>query len=656
MKKEEVKEETLDKKEEVEQNENVQEEKLSMRDKVLLLIKHLLVFVIFAMVSYISIHALKESNMFRYNFTEQRVNALELGIFTLLFMFYTNFNSKGKFDIFHKIKIIVPIIGAFLIGYFNRDYIYTTAILAEVLLLNLTTEIYSRKFPKLAYILNSIFSVLIMIQIGVKFFGGTYISVIMLSNLDSIRDIGGNAIKYILAIIGVLVVSFLPLKKSTKSLKIELLMLIETIIYTVFLTINIKYVFYTIYNYKLVYEDMQNYMNEVHSLETLKVEPSEFYHNEVKDYIAKPDNLPDKPNVIYVFTEGLSNYVVQYEDLMPTVKDLKCKGITFNNYFNHTFATYRAIIGQLYSGYQYHNYDANPLISMQSLLSEKGYQSAFINVEPDNKEFTRYLKALKFDKYYDMKEYKNSTEGFVKGHLSDKLAYEELYNKAIELNNEGKPFVLGIYTLGTHVTFDGIYHKDYDNAVHNKFNDLDYALKEFLEKFENGPLFDNTIFVFTADHATYEDIDYKVAFPNSNRALAVIDTMPLVIYHKGIEHQELDAKGRNTLDFAPTVLDYIDESGPNYFLGESLFSGEDGGTFLDRSFFDGGTVIQSDKNGILEIHKSGDVYDTGKRYIALVLTKNKLKESIQEDLIDNSVKRTTSENKIENLVKNLIEE
>lgn len=33
--------------------------------------------------------------------------------------------------------------------------------------------------------------------------------------------------------------------------------------------------------------------------------------------------------------------------------------------------------------------------------------------------------------------------------------------------------------------------------------------------------------------------------------------------------------GRNTLDLAPTLLDYLDISAPNHFLGTSLFADEE---------------------------------------------------------------------------------
>lgn len=37
------------------------------------------------------------------------------------------------------------------------------------------------------------------------------------------------------------------------------------------------------------------------------------------------------------------------------------RSFNFINYYNHTAATYRGLIGQLYSGHQYNNNDENTL-------------------------------------------------------------------------------------------------------------------------------------------------------------------------------------------------------------------------------------------------------------------------------------------------------
>ena len=144
----------------------------------------------------------------------------------------------------------------------------------------------------------------------------------------------------------------------------------------------------------------------------------------------------------------------------------------------------------------------------------------------------------------------------------------------MDLENGGKPFLLTMYTVGTHISFDGIYNKYGDgyNKILNKFYDMDIQFGNFMEKFNNSKLANDTIVVFTADHGSVAEVEYKSTFENHGRNHYGLDRIPLFIYYKGIMPERIDAESRTSIDFAPTLLDYLDISAPNYFLGESLFS------------------------------------------------------------------------------------
>ena len=62
--------------------------------------------------------------------------------------------------------------------------------------------------------------------------------------------------------------------------------------------------------------------------------------------------------------------------------------------------------------------------------------------------------------------------------------------------------------------------------------------------------------------------------------------IPFIIYHKGIDAKQIDAMGKNSLDLAPTILDYIDkEKHENYFLGDSLFTNTKGKSIFDTYYY-----------------------------------------------------------------------
>ncbi|MCR4587345.1 MAG: LTA synthase family protein [Lachnospiraceae bacterium] len=427
--------------------------------------------------------------------------------------------------------------------------------------------------PVAGNIINGLLLLFFNIQQAVLFFGTTYVSTVMLSNLASIEDLQGKAVFYIGAVVLVLVITFLPLKRipwdKVKEARVLALVLFVYLVVALFLGKR-GYTPYSAY--------MELIRDEIAMRQTSDIAPEEagamFYKEGICDGVSKPANLPAKPNVILIFTEGLSQSIVEDpRQVMPNVAALEAKSLYFNNYFNHTFATYRGLIGQLYSGYQDINESSNSLISLQSILKEQGYRTSFINPEPDNPEFTEYLNHLGFD------EVVGSVEQIANGqtnYFSDKESYEMLFEHCLEQQAAGEPFFTAIYTFGTHASLDSMDEKfgDGKDTELNKFYDVDHQLGVFLEKYENSDLAKDTIIVYTADHATYADLYFMQAFPDYVRADEIVDEMPLMIYYPGIKAEQVNVYGRNSLDLAPTLLDYLDISAPNYFLGTSLYDPE----------------------------------------------------------------------------------
>ena len=139
---------------------------------------------------------------------------------------------------------------------------------------------------------------------------------------------------------------------------------------------------------------------------------------------------------------------------------------------------------------------------------------------------------------------------------------------------------------------------DGEDALLNRFYNFDYYFNEFIKKFEKSDFAANTILIFTSDHATFEDSDFKAAYPDYRRANSDVDTMPLFFYYKGVKPETVDAEGRNSLSMAPTLLDYIDVSKPNYFLGQSLFYYKDNNNSFDTVFHDNSYILSTDFGSI----------------------------------------------------------
>lgn len=479
----------------------------------------------------------------------------------------------------------------FLILFLQVTYIYTKPIFilvgfVELALVLLVSGYIVSRNKLLGYLINFILLLIIGIEIIVYRFAGNYVSLIMVTNLESIQGISGKTILYLLYIIPFIVALCIPTpkierrfyKSFSKCGLVCVLLLTEFIIWNS--GENASPIENSILLFRNIYARQERYNKIAQSGNSdFEMLDSMFYKDTIGNYVSSPLQK-QKPDVVLIFTEGLSQNIIDDErNIMPNVRMYEDKALNFTNYYNHTAATYRGLIGQLYSGHQYNNNDVNTLISLQKIMHDNGYQTTLINTEPNNQDFTNYLKAFDFDRIVAS----SNTDTW----LRDDEAYELLENEVKECYENGKPDFTVIYTFGTHATFDesNVKYGNGKNGLLNRFANADYYFGEFMKNFENNDKYNDLVIVFTTDHCTYEDEDFIRTFePSYTREDYFCDRIPLLIWYNKIEAQEINAEGRNSLCFAPTLLDFLDIDGDNYFLGDSLFSNNDVNNLIDKVY------------------------------------------------------------------------
>ena len=521
---------------------------------------------------------------------------------------------------------------------------YIVVALAEVVLIALVTNLLCHVKSWLGYLFNAPALLLMNVQFGVLYWGSTFVSAVMLANLDSVNAISGKFFIYGLTIVMVLLFSLLPVcsvpgsKKTTLALGIVTVILYAGIIFTGVIEYSPYRAIFKLYQQmernkqadNAVVEAMSSMVVSGESDMEQSLEENEFYLDSVSDYITKPEEIPENPNVILIFVEGMSQNIIEDpRNIMPNVSALQDNSINFTNYYNHTFATYMGLSGQLYSDYQRENYDVNPLVSVQDIFKSYGYRTTFINAEPENVEFSEYLSNFGFD---ELLADKSRVDGMADA-LSDKAAYEMLFETALEQNEGETPFFLAMYSFGTHATLDGVYEQfaGGSNALLNRFYDLDVQIGLFLDRFYESELAENTIIVLTSDHATYQDADFVTAFPDYRREDPSLDRIPLMVSYKGVAPKSYDANGRNSLDMVPTLLDLLDMSAPNYFLGDSLFASESE-CFFD-TYFESMGIYYYTAGGEVHILSAQQMQEFEKqlaKYYALKLSDNLIYKEYEE--------------------------
>lgn len=479
----------------------------------------------------------------------------------------------------------------FLVLFLQVTYMYKKPILILVGLVELTLILLASGYlvsinKILGYLINCILLLIIGIEIIVYRFAGNYVSLIMVTNLESIQGISGKTILYLLYIIPFILALCIPTpkiegrfyKSFSKCGLVCVLLLTEFIIWNS--GENSSPIENSILLFRNIYARQARYNKIAQSGNSdFEMLDSMFYKDTIGNYVSSPLQKKN-PDVVLIFTEGLSQNIIDDErNIMPNVRMYEDKSLNFTNYYNHTAATYRGLIGQLYSGHQYNNNDENTLISLQKIMHDNGYQTTLINTEPNNQDFTNYLKIFDFDRIVTS----NNTNTW----LRDDEAYALLANEVKEWYENSKPDFIVIYTFGTHATFDEskVKYGDGKNGLLNRFANADYYFGEFMKNFENNDKYNDLVVVFTTDHCTYEDEDFIRTFePSYTREDYFCDQIPLLIWYNKIEAQEINAEGRNSLCFAPTLLDFLDIDGDNYFLGDSLFSNNDVNNLIDKVY------------------------------------------------------------------------
>lgn len=486
--------------------------------------------------------------------------------------------KKDKKDVLLTVSTLIKYgccVVIILIGSLSQknSILYFLCGIAETVIIFTLGEILLKKNRFWGKLVSSILLIVVFAQYEVLKLGGNFTSVIMVTNLHALGALGGNSVLYLSAV-GLAVIEFLlPVRSITRGNAWSFRGMTAGILCDAVLCCYCG----TGYSPVLSMGKLGVQLIQRHQMEKQITDHAEDSGGDgsvtLKPAVNNGYKYPftDRmPNVVLIFTEGLSQSIVEDErNIMPNVKAWEDRTIDFTDYFNHTAATFRGINGQLHSGLQFNDLDRNGLTSLQDVMSMAGYETTFINPEPNVKDFTSFLKDEDFDH-------------FVNGKGDGKVVYDDqiydVLEEQMEKADAEKPQFFAMYTFGTHVSqnsHDQMFG-DGSNAELNKFWNDDYHFGKFMDWLENSAFGNNTLVVFTADHCTAKDADFDSTFGDVyTRDAYFCDRIPMMFWYQGVTPQKIDVQGRNSLDMAPTLLDFLNLGEPDTFLGTSLFATPD---------------------------------------------------------------------------------
>lgn len=222
--------------------------------------------------------------------------------------------------------------------------------------------------------------------------------------------------------------------------------------------------------------------------------------------------------------------------------------------------------------YCYYMYSNNTLQGLPEMLKAEGYATAFFHGAPNTTlGFKGFTNSIGFDSYYGMDEYPNKSDFDGTWAIFDEPYLKYFADETNKIARNGKPFFLTVFTASSHEPFripdehKGEFTRG-EIPMHRAISYSDYSIKQFFEKVKNQPWFNNTIFVFTADHC---GVSHRADYNNEMGRFLI----PIFFYTPG---GQLPVKCDSTrlvqqTDITPTLLALLNYQKPFFSFGKDVF-------------------------------------------------------------------------------------
>jgi hypothetical protein len=215
--------------------------------------------------------------------------------------------------------------------------------------------------------------------------------------------------------------------------------------------------------------------------------------------------------------------------------------------------------------------------AMPYLLSNEGYHTAFFcGAERNSMGFEAIAKLTGIRDLYTREDYRSA--GFPINSNTDEIwgIYDEPFFEYMSavINQMPEPFFSTVFTLTSHHPYTlpktyQIPNIQHWTPLHPTVTYTDNAVRRFFELSKNEPWFENTIFVFVADHAASVPFTAEYSNPRDNSAIFQFFYTPDKTL-KGHRYQT-----SQQLDLMPTLLGLIGYEKPFFAFGRDVFNQPD---------------------------------------------------------------------------------
>jgi phosphoglycerol transferase MdoB-like AlkP superfamily enzyme len=308
--------------------------------------------------------------------------------------------------------------------------------------------------------------------------------------------------------------------------------------------------------------------------------------------------FPEGTNVVVVIMESMTvdktGLFHPEHSLTPHLDSLMAHGLVFTECYSAGIHTYNGIYSSLYSHpaiLARHTMKQTKLPRMYGLpqqLHENGYQNTFFMTHDEDYDNMRgFLMANGFDQVMGQSSYP-SEESVGTWGVPDHVLFDHVVEHCNAVAGQG-PFFAAVMTCSDHTPY--IIPEDIDFKPKSKelsqrsVEYADWSIGHFMEKASQQPWFENTVFVFLADHGAARPSPYDVSLPYHH--------IPLLYYQPNrIPAQRIDRLALQ-LDMAPTLMGMLPYHVENHDFGMDLlrqrrtyayFSSDDKVSVLDGEY------------------------------------------------------------------------
>ena len=307
------------------------------------------------------------------------------------------------------------------------------------------------------------------------------------------------------------------------------------------------------------------------------------------------------PNVVVFILESFgreywgamngSTEIEGFESFTPFLDSLAKHSIVFSNAFAnsrksiHGMPSVLAGIPSFETAYTSSQYATQPLQSLVSISEEMGYATSFFHGAPNGSMgLLGFSQVLGFDAYYGKNEYNNDADFDGVWGIWDEPFFQFMKQQLTEGAN---PFLATVFSVSSHAPFqipeeyDGQFKEGYI-PMHKCVQYTDYAIEQFMASSKNEPWFENTLFVFTADHGNQSHYDF---YQKTINRFAT----PVMFYAPNKSWNEDPLDLAQHMDIMPTVAHLMGYEKPIRSWGRSLVGNED--SSLVVNYFGAGTYF-----------------------------------------------------------------